>query len=63
MKKCARLTRQGRGARRVRLQAFRADGDVQVIEVGLARASDRVQSIRPLLALKLADIERLFGRR
>lgn len=58
---CAKLASRSRGARRVRLQAFRADGDVQVIEVGLARASDRVQSIRPLLALKLADIDAGFG--
>ncbi len=58
---CAKLTSRSRGARRVRLQAFRADGDVQVVEVGLARASDRVESIRPLLALKLGDIDAGFG--
>ncbi len=58
---CAKLASRSRGARRVRLQAFRADGDVQVAEVGLARASDRVESIRPLLALKLGDIDAGFG--
>lgn len=58
---CAKLSARSRGARRVRLQAFRADGDVQVVEVGLARASDRVESIKPLLALKLGDIDAGFG--
>lgn len=58
---CAKLASRSRGARRVRLQAFRADGDVQAVEVGLARASDRVDSIRPLLALKLGDIDAGFG--
>ncbi|WP_434622139.1 Y-family DNA polymerase [Tabrizicola sp. M-4] len=58
---CARLRRQGHGARRVRLQAFRCDGAVQVAEVGLARASDREDRIRPLLAMKLPDLEAGFG--
>ncbi len=58
---CARLVRQGRGARRVRLQAFCADGRVEVAEVGLARATDRVDRIRPLLWMKLGDLEAGFG--
>ncbi|NBE09271.1 Y-family DNA polymerase [Paragemmobacter ruber] len=58
---CARLVRHGRGARRVRLQAFRADGQVEVAEVGLARASDRVDRIRPLLWMKLGDLDAGFG--
>ena len=58
---CARLRRHGRGARRVRLQAFRADGRVEVAEVGLARASDREDRIRPLLWMKLPDLEAGFG--
>ncbi|MBC2836277.1 DNA polymerase Y family protein [Paragemmobacter straminiformis] len=58
---CVKLTARSRGARRVRLQAFRTDGEVRAVEVGLARASDRVESIRPLLALKLDQIEAGFG--
>ncbi|PLL11961.1 DNA methylase [Tabrizicola sp. TH137] len=58
---CARLKRQGHGARRVRLEAVRTDGAVQVAEVGLARASDREDRIRPLLAMKLPDLEAGFG--
>lgn len=58
---CARLRRHGRGARRVRVQAFRADGRVEVAEVGLARASDREDRIRPLLWMKLGDLDAGFG--
>lgn len=58
---CARLKRHGRGARRVRVQAFRTDGRVEVAEVGLARASDREDRIRPLLWMKLPDLEAGFG--
>lgn len=58
---CARLKRHGRGARRVRLQAFRADGRIELAEVGLARASDREDRIRPLLWMKLSDIDAGFG--
>ena len=57
----ARLTEKGRGARRVRLQAFRADGRVEVVEVGLARPSADPDRIRPLLALKLDRIDAGFG--
>jgi protein ImuB len=58
---CTRLRDRGRGARRVVLQAFRADGGVSVIEVGLARAADAPDRIRPLLHLKLDQIDPGFG--
>jgi protein ImuB len=58
---CARLAARGRGARRVVLQALRTDGRVEAVEVGLARATDRVERIRPLLALKLDRIDPGFG--
>jgi protein ImuB len=58
---CARLKAQGRGARRVALQAFRADGGVAVVEVGLARAADTPDRMRPLLHLKLDQIDAGFG--
>lgn len=58
---CARLAARARGARRVRLQAFRTDGRVELAEVGLARATDSPDRIRPLLALKLPSIEAGFG--
>lgn len=58
---CARLKAQGRGARRVALQAFRADGGVSSVEVGLARAADSADRIRPLLHLRLDAIDAGFG--
>ena len=58
---CAKLAAKARGARRVRLEAQRSDGRVEVVEVGLARASDVVDRIRPLLMLKLDQIDPGFG--
>jgi protein ImuB len=57
----ARLTEKGRGARRVRMQAFRSDGRVEGIEVGLARPAADPARIRPLLWLKLDRIDPGFG--
>ncbi len=58
---CARLEARGRGARRVRLQCFRADQTMQWVEVGLARPTHDPDRIRPLLAMKLAEIDAGFG--
>ena len=58
---CARLQAAGRGARRVRLQAFCTDGRVEEVVVTLARAADEVARIRPLLCLKLDQIDAGFG--
>jgi protein ImuB len=52
-----KLAAAGRGARLVRLQALRCDGQCAQIEVGLARPSADPARIRPLLLLKLADID------
>ncbi len=56
-----RLRAKGRGARRVRLTCFRVDQDMQVAEVGLARPSAAPDRIRPLLAMKVDDIDAGFG--
>ncbi|MGY6634178.1 MAG: Y-family DNA polymerase [Alkalilacustris sp.] len=58
---CARLAEQGKGARRLRLQAHRCDGGVAVVELGLARATHDIARMRPLLEMKLPDIEVGFG--
>jgi len=58
---CDRLRARGRGVRRVVLQAFRADGGVAAVEIGLARAADSPDRIRPLLHLKLDQIDAGFG--
>ena len=58
---CAKLRAAGRGARRIRLEAQRVDGGVEVAELGLARASFEVDRIRPLLMLRLGSIDAGFG--
>ncbi|MCU9848321.1 DNA polymerase Y family protein [Defluviimonas sp. WL0024] len=57
----ARLRDKGRGARRVRLQLFRADQSMQEIELGLARPSADPDRLRPLLMLKLDEVDPGFG--
>jgi protein ImuB len=56
-----RLAAKGRGARRVRMDCFRTDHTMQSVEVGLARPSAEADRIRPLLMLKLSEIEAGFG--
>ncbi|MDZ4054135.1 MAG: DNA polymerase Y family protein, partial [Phenylobacterium sp.] len=58
---CDKLKARGRGVRRVLFQGFRADGGVASVEVGLARAADSPDRIRPLLHLKLDQIDAGFG--
>ncbi|WP_204113028.1 DNA polymerase Y family protein [Shimia biformata] len=58
---CKHLTDKGQGARLVRFQAFRTDQTMQSIEVGLARASDDPDRLRPLLRMKLDEIDAGFG--
>lgn len=58
---CKALEEKGKGARRVALQAYRSDHGVEVIEVGLARPSFDPARIRPLLELKIGDIDAGFG--
>ena len=58
---CESLRAKGRGARRVRLQAFRSDHGIQQIEVGLARPAQEADRVKPLLALKLSEIDAGFG--
>jgi protein ImuB len=58
---CTALQTAGHGARHLRLQAFRADGGMSAVEVGLARPADHPARIRPLLMLKLDQIDAGFG--
>ncbi|MEM6480147.1 MAG: DNA polymerase Y family protein, partial [Pseudomonadota bacterium] len=57
----ARLAEAGRGARRLRLEAYRADGTSQAVEVGLARPSALVDRMRPLIWMKIPEIDAGFG--
>ena len=58
---CARLKAAGHGARRVRLTVFRADGTQQSLELGLAQPSWDADKIRPLICLKLKEIDAGYG--
>ncbi|MGV6811339.1 MAG: DUF6504 family protein [Brevirhabdus sp.] len=57
----AKLKAEGRGARQLRLECHRADGTMQAESVGLARASHAPDRMRPLLRMKLAEIDAGFG--
>jgi protein ImuB len=58
---CARLAERGRGARRLRLQAFRADGGVATAVLDLARPGHDAALIGRLLQMKLPEIDAGFG--
>ena len=58
---CTRLQEAGQGARVVRLQVWRCDQTMQWVDVGLARAAQDEDRLRPLLRMKLAEIDAGFG--
>ena len=58
---CARLRDKGRGVRTLRFEAHRSDQSAEVITVGLARPAQQPERIRPLLELKLDQIDAGFG--
>ena len=58
---CAKLRGLSRGARRLRLEAYRSDGRIERLDLGLARPADDPAAIRPLILLKLDRIDPGFG--
>ncbi len=58
---CAQLKDKGRGARSLRLEAHRTDQSAEVVTVGLARPGHDAARIRPLLEMKLEQIDAGFG--
>ncbi len=58
---CEKLEDKGLGARRIRMECQRVDQEVAVVEVGLARPSANPDRIRPLLVMKLGDIDAGYG--
>ncbi len=56
-----RLVAKRQGARRIRLQLSRADQSMQEFDLGLARPTADVDRLRPLLMLKLTEIDPGFG--
>ncbi|PCH72015.1 MAG: hypothetical protein COC12_06915 [Rhodobacteraceae bacterium] len=58
---CAQLKDKGRGVRTLRFEAYRCDQSTEVITIGLARPAQEPERIRPLLELKLDQIDAGFG--
>ena len=58
---CDTLAAAGRGARMMRLQAYRTDHSMQWVATGLARATADPERIRPLLAMKVSEIDAGHG--
>lgn len=58
---CELLRDKGRGARAVRLEAYRCDDTMGWIEIGLARPADHPERIAPLLTMKLDDLDAGYG--
>ena len=58
---CQLLANKRQGARIVRLEAYRSDGQRQEITLTLARASHDPARIRPLLVMRLDQIDAGFG--
>jgi protein ImuB len=58
---CEKLEAQGRGMRSLRLEAHRTDQAAEVVTIGLARPGRDPHRIRPLLEMKLPEIDAGFG--
>ena len=58
---CTTLARDGLGARVLRFEAYRADGGFDAVTIALARPMVEPERIRPLLMLKLTEIDAGFG--
>ena len=58
---CGSLRNKGRGARTLRFEAYRSDGTMQWMNVTLAKPSDDPDRIRPLLRMKVEDLDAGYG--
>lgn len=58
---CTSLKDKGKGVRRLALHAHRSDHVVEGVEIGLARPSCDPHRIRPLLEMKVEEIDAGFG--
>jgi protein ImuB len=58
---CSHLEAKGRGAGSLKLEAHRSDQSAEVVQIGLARPSHNAHRIRPLLEMKLDDLDAGFG--
>lgn len=57
----AKLRGAGRGVRRIRMECHRSDHTMGQVEAGLARPAADPDRIRPLLAMKIDEIDAGFG--
>jgi protein ImuB len=58
---CDHLKHHGKGARHLRVDFLRCDDTSQTITLGLARATDDPDRIRPLFDVRLPDVDPGFG--
>lgn len=58
---CKRLEDRGKGVRILRLEAHRVDQETEMVELGLARPTRDPARIRPLLEMKLDQIDAGYG--
>lgn len=58
---CDHLARAERGVRTLRIEAFRVDQSAQSITVGLARPDCDVARLRPLVEMKIDEIDAGYG--
>ncbi|MCL3881343.1 DNA polymerase Y family protein [Marivita sp. GX14005] len=58
---CAALRNKGKGARTLRLEVYRCDDTMQWMSVTLAKPSDDPEQIRPLLRLRIEDLDAGYG--
>ncbi|MHA6264807.1 Y-family DNA polymerase [Arenibacterium sp. CAU 1754] len=58
---CDRLQDKGRGVRSLRLEAHRTDQNAEIVTLSLARPSHDPARIRPLIEMKLDQIDAGFG--
>lgn len=58
---CEKLRAHGRGARRVRLELNRVEGDTEIVDIGLARPADQPDKLKPLFEMKIGDVDAGFG--
>lgn len=56
-----RLKRAGRGVRQLRIEFSRTDHTMQAVDLGLAQPSADPERMKPLLALKIGDVDAGFG--
>ena len=58
---CKKIQDKGRGLRSLRLEAHRPDGQADIRLIQLARATCSPDRIRPLLEMKIEDLDAEFG--